>query len=181
MIYINLLPVRKIRERLRVRNEVAIYLASLFVILLVIFMINLSKNSAIAGLKSENLALSKKKDSYQPILNEIEKLKNDKKTQEIKLEVIKKLKTGSQVTVHVMDELARITPSNRLWLNKMTQAGGKLDISGVALDNATIAQFMNNISASDNFSAAELTSSSQTVVAGAKLKSFSLKISLTSP
>jgi type IV pilus assembly protein PilN len=148
---------------------------------MLIFLINLNKNSVIADLKSKNLVLSKKKDSYQPILNEIEKLKKDKKTQEIKLNVIKQLKTGSQVTVHVMDEISKITPSNRLWLTKLNQSEKKLDIAGVALDNATIAQFMNSIMSSDYFSTAELTSSSQTVVAGAKLKSFSLKILLTSP
>ena len=51
--------------------------------------------------------------------------------------------------------------------------GKKLSVAGIALDNATIAQFMNSISASEYFSAATLSSSSQKVIAGAKLKSFS--------
>lgn len=181
MIHINLLPVRQIRKRLQVRNEVAIYMASLLVLMIFISLIALNKISSVENLEGENQVLSKKKASYQPILNEIAKLKKDKKEQETKLEVIKKLKTGSQVTVHVMDELSKLTPTNRLWLNSLRQFGMGLNISGVALDNATIAQYMNNIASSDYFSGAELASSSQTVIAGAKLKSFSLSIGIVSP
>lgn len=181
MIHINLLPVRQLRARLQARNEVAIYLASILFLLVALGMVTLNKISVVTALQSRNSVLSAKKASYQPIINEINKLKQDKITQETKLNVIKELKKGSQVTVHVLDELANLTPSKRLWLKTLTQSGENLSIAGIALDNATIAQFMNNISASEYFSGSELASSSQTVIAGAKLKSFSLKIGVTSP
>jgi len=155
-------------------------MASLLILLMFIGLVSLNKLSTVDSLKGENQVLSKKKASYQPILNEIEKLKKDKREQETKLDVIKKLKTGSQITVHVMDEIAKLTPSNRLWLNSLRQFGMGLSVAGVALDNATIAQYMNNIAASDYFSGAELASSSQTVIAGAKLKSFSLSVGVVS-
>lgn len=181
MIHINLLPVRQIRQRLQVRNEVAIYLACILFLAIAVSLVGLNKISLIADLKGENIVLSKKKASYQPILNEIEKLKKDKKEQQTKLDVIKKLKAGSEITVHVLDQIAKLTPSNRLWLNSLTQAKLKVTISGVALDNATIAQYMNNITSSPHFSRAELSKSSQTVVAGAKLKSFGMTISIAPP
>lgn len=130
---------------------------------------------------SQNQVLTNKKASYQPILNEIEKLKKDKQEKETRLDVIKKLKTGSQVTVHVMDELAKLTPTNRLWLNSLKQSGLNVNISGIALDNATIAQFMQSINESDYFSGAELSQTSQTTIAGAKLKSFAMNIGITPP
>ena len=181
MIHINLLPVRQIRQRLQVRNEVAIYIASILILMVAISLVSLNKISTIAALKSENSVLSKKKASYQPILDEIEKLKKDKKEQQTKLDVIKKLKTGSQITVHVLDEIARITPSNRLWLNSLKQSGMGVSTTGIALDNATIAQYMDSISASSYFKGVELKKSSQTVIAGAKLKSFALTISIAPP
>lgn len=181
MTYINLLPVRQIRKRLQIRNEIAIYLASIILLVVIIFVVGLSKLSIAEQLRSENKTLTEKKASYQPILNEIEKLKKDKAEQETKLDVIKKLKTNSQITVHVMDELANRTPANRVWLTSLRQAGMELNIAGIALDNATIAQFMESIADSDYFTSADLSSSSQTVIAGAKLKSFSLKIGLTTP
>jgi type IV pilus assembly protein PilN len=181
MIHINLLPVRQIKQRLQVRNEVAIYCASLVFVIFAIGSVVLGQNLKIKDLKAQNQVLNSKKESYQPILTEIDKLKKDKKEQETKLEVIKKLKTGSQVTVHVMDELAKLTPTNRLWLTSLTQSGVKANISGIALDNATIAQFMQSIGASDYFSGAELSQTSQTTIAGAKLKSFALAIGITPP
>lgn len=181
MIQINLLPVRQIRARLKTRNEVAIYLASVLVLFLCISLVALNSISDLKEVKSVNKVLSVKKASYQPILNEIEKLKKNKKEQETKLEVIKKLKTGSKIAVHVMDEIVKVTPSNRLWLTSLNLSGNSLKIAGIALDNATIAQFMNKIEASDYFSEPTLVSSSQTVVAGAKLKTFALNIGITSP
>lgn len=180
MIHINLLPVRQIRERLRVRDEIAVYLASVIVLLVSLSLIGLNKISILENLQGENLVLTQKKASYKSILNEITKLEKDKKTQETKLNVIKELKHGSRVSVRVLDEIARLTPSSRLWLKSLTMSGGKLKIAGVALDNATIAQFMNGIYGSDFFSGAELAGSAQTVIAGAKLKSFSLQIAIKS-
>jgi len=181
MIQINLLPVRQIKQRLQIRNEVAIFGASILFLFIAIAGVALSQNIKIKDLTVQNQILTTKKASYQPILNEIEKLKKDKQEQETKLEVIKKLKTGSQVTVHVMDELAKLTPTNRMWLKSMSQSGLSLDLSGIALDNATIAQFMQSINESSYFSGAELAQTSQTIVAGAKLKSFAMKIGITPP
>ncbi|MCK4837175.1 MAG: PilN domain-containing protein [Desulfobulbaceae bacterium] len=181
MTHINLLPVRQIRARLQVRNEIAIYLASIVFLLLALAMFSLNKISVSQGLQSDKAALTKERDHYQKYITETAKLKKDKKTQETKLNVIKKLKRTSQVSVHVMDEIANLTPANRLWLKTMSLSGAQLALAGTALDNATIAQFMNSISASTYFGKAALNKSSQTVVAGAKLKSFSLKIGVETP
>jgi type IV pilus assembly protein PilN len=179
MIQINLLPVRQIRARLKTRNEVAVYLFSIALLLAAVSLASLNMISEVEQRKIENKQLTEKKASYQPILNEIDQLKKDKQTQQTKINVIKTLKKNSHVTVRVLDELTNLVPAKRLWLNSLSQTGKSLSVSGVALDNATIAQFMNNISASDHFSGSELASSSQTVVSGAKLKSFSLKITIS--
>jgi type IV pilus assembly protein PilN len=181
MIHINLLPVRQIKQRLQIRNEVAIYGASLLLLFFVIGSTALGQKIKIEDLTVQNQILTTKKASYQPILNEIEKLKKDRKEQETKLDVIKKLKTGSQITVHVMDELAKLTPTNRLWFNSLNQSGESVSINGIALDNATIAQFMQSITESSYFSGAELSQTSQTTISGAKLKSFAMKIGITPP
>lgn len=179
MIQINLLPVRQIRARLKTRNEVAIYLALVAVVVLGVVMASLNMISVVDQLKSQSKTLTAKKESYQSTIDEINQLKKDKQTQQTKINVIKSLKANSQVTVRVMDEIANLVPARRLWLNSLNQTGKSLNVSGIALDNATIAQFMNNIAASEHFSGSELASSSQTVVSGAKLKSFSLRISIS--
>lgn len=181
MIHINLLPVRQIKQRLRVRNEVAIFLASMGLLTMLILSLVGRQIIKVNALSGENKILAAKKASYQPILEEIEKLKKDKKEQETKLDVIKKLKAVSQITVRVLDELAKIFPANRLWLTSLSQSGSTMALSGVALDNATIAQFMQNINESPYFSSVALSQTQQTTIAGAKLKSFSLQVGITPP
>jgi len=181
MIAINLLPVRQLKKRLEIRNEVAIYAASIFGILLILSGLALSTMHTISSLEAENAVLSKKKASYQPILNQIDKLKKDKAKQEKKLEVIKQLKTGSLSMVRILDELARITPAGRLWFNSLTINSDKITLTGIALENATIAQFMNRINTSKFFSSAELARTTMIQISQANLKSFSLTVGIKKP
>jgi type IV pilus assembly protein PilN len=68
-----------------------------------------------------------------------------------------------------------------MWLNSLKYSSGTLVISGVALDNATIAQYMTDLTSSPYFADADLANSSQKVIAGNNLKSFSLAIKVTQP
>ena len=100
---------------------------------------------------------------------------------EQKLDSIKKLQAGSQVTVRVLDEVASRTPTSRMWLTSLQQSAGRLQLQGIALDNETIAQYMQQLEASEYFEKTELTSSAQTDVAKQKLKSFALTINVIVP
>jgi len=181
MIRINLLPIRQLRKRIRTRNEVVVFVVSFGLVLTLLGIVGFGLSHKISTLKTEISALQQKKASYQPILNEIAKLKKNKEILEKKVDVIKKLKQGSQLTVRILDEIANRTPTSRLWLKSLKEAGGKLQLTGVALDNATIAQFMKQLSDSPYFLDAELVSSSQEEVAGRKLKSFSLTVNIALP
>jgi len=178
MIAINLLPVKQLKKRLEIRNEVAAYGMSLLGIILILVGLTITTMHTISSLESENAVLSKKKASYQPILNQIDKLKKDKAKKEKKLEVIKQLKTVSLSMVRILDELARITPSSRLWLNNLQIKDGSLTFSGIALDNATIAQFMNRINNSKFFTGASLSRTTLTTIANASLKAFSMTVGI---
>lgn len=181
MIHINLLPVRQIKQRLRIRNEVAVFLATIGLVVMLILSVAVKQIIKISTLTEQNKTLAAKKASYQPILDEIEELKKNKKDQETKLDVIKKLKTGSLITVHILDELAKVFPANRLWITSLRQSGTNMDLGGVALDNATVAQFMQSLNESEWFANVELSQSQQTAIAGAKLKSYTLKFAITAP
>lgn len=181
MIHINLLPVRQIKQRLQVRNEVALFFVTIALAVMLVLSVATKQLIEISTLTQANKTLVAKKASYQPILDEIEELKKNKKEQETKLDVIKKLKTGSLVTVHILDELAKVFPANRLWITSLKQSGNSMELTGVALDNATIAQFMQSINESELFSSVELSQTQQTAIAGAKLKSYNIKFGITPP
>jgi type IV pilus assembly protein PilN len=68
-----------------------------------------------------------------------------------------------------------------MWLSSLQQSSGLLQLQGTALDNETIAQYMQQLEASEYFEKTELTSSSQTDIAKQKLKSFSLTSTVVVP
>ena len=181
MIQINLLPIRQIKQRIRVRNEVLVFFVALLVLLGLLGMVATGMSQKVSSLHASIAKLNEKKTTYTPILNKIKKLEKDKKALDAKIDVIKKLKENSQVTVRVLDQIATSTPVNRLWLENARQSGNIVSLKGVALDNRTIAEYMNSLKASPIFADAVLGSSSQVTVANQKLKSFSLTLNTRTP
>ena len=176
MIRINLLPVRQIKKKVVARNKVLSLGLTLLIVLVLLGAVSLVLGFKVSDLNASIAALQKEKAKYQTTINQIEQLKKDQALLETKLNTISQLKKGSQLTVRVMDELATLTPSSRLWLNSMSFNGSILRISGIALDNATIADFMETIVTSPYFATAELSGTSTTGYQGRQLKSFSLTI-----
>jgi type IV pilus assembly protein PilN len=176
MIYINLLPVRQIRKKIQARKNVFGLGITLLAVLAFLGVAALGLGFKVGELKASIADLNKEKAKYQTTINQIEKLKKDQALLETKLNTISQLKKGSQLAVRVMDELATLTPSSRLWINSMSFNGTILQISGIGLDNATIADYMETIVTSPYFATAELSGTSTTGVQGRRLKSFSLTI-----
>lgn len=181
MIRINLLPIRQIKQRLRTRQEV-IGLAVTFVVLLgIIALIGVGQSNKISTLQVESNRLNQEKAKYQAIINQIEKIKKAQAVIETKLGVISALKVSSQLPSRVLDEVAHLTSPDRMWLNSLDYANNILVLSGIALDNATIAEYMDKISASDFFTGVELKNSSLTKVGNQKLKEFSMTLNAVAP
>ena len=176
MIHINLLPVRQIKKKNEALKKIFGLGLTLLVVLAVLGAVALVLGFKVGELNASIAALQKEKAKYQTTINQIEQLKKDQALLETKLNTISQLKKGSQLTVRVMDELATLTPSSRLWLNSMSFKGSILRISGIALDNATIADFMETIVTSPYFATTELSGTSTTAYQGRQLKSFSLTI-----
>lgn len=178
MLKINLLPVRQLKKRAKAKQHIFL-MAFLFVIALVLCgFIGLIQTQTISSLNDNNAKLQKEKDSYSPTLAKIAKLKKDKLELERKTDIIKKLKSDSSLTVRVLDEVANNVDNQRMWLESLNQQGGSLSLSGVALDNQTIAQFMDAMKQSPFVKDVSLQNSSMKVVSGRNLKSFQLTCSV---
>ena len=176
MVHINLLPIRQIKKKIQARNRLLKLGITLLAVLAVLGLVALVLGFKVDELNASIARLNKEKAKYQTTINQIEQLKKDQALLETKLNTISQLKKGSQLSVRVMDELATLTPSSRLWLNSMSFNGSVLRISGIGLDNATIADYMETLVTSPYFASAELSGTSTTGVQGRQLKSFSLTI-----
>jgi type IV pilus assembly protein PilN len=178
MIRINLLPVRQIKQRNRARQEVIVLLTGFLLLLSAIGLVAYRQASRISELQVEAAQLQKETDEFQAVVALIAKIKKEQKVLEDKMKVIKDLKSASQLSPRVLDEIASLTPADRMWLTSLDYTNNLIMLSGTALDNATIAEYMNRVGASDFFLAAELKNSSLIKVGNQKLKSFSMTVTV---
>ncbi|MBM9513591.1 PilN domain-containing protein [Desulfogranum marinum] len=181
MIYINLLPVKEIRRRNKAKKQI-FSLAGAFVLVVALLSIFAMLQANTITARNETLAdLKKERQRYTAILNKIKQLEQDKQVLQNRIAVIKKLKKSSSLTVHALDEVANITPSKRMWLTTLTQSGGNMKVSGMALDNRTIAKYMDDLKSSPYIQSVHLASSSLKGFAGRNLKAFSISCSIAVP
>ena len=181
MILINLLPVRHLKKRARARSEALVFVSVFVLLCALLGGWVLKLNVDVKQMQAEVVRLQQKKQSYDAILREIKKIEAQKITLFAKIEAIKQLKATSQVSVHVLDEIARATPPNGVWLTSLSQRGSSLTLAGTALDNTTIANYMNRLDESQYIQGTTLGTSNQRVVASRNLQTFTLKMIVTPP
>ena len=175
MLRINLLPVRKIKQQFLAKQQLnffGIAAASLLGVLIVYWWI---LSSTVDGLTAENKKLEARKQVLEKIIKEIEELEKIKEQVKNQTETIKKLAKTSSLTAHVLDAVADLTPNERMWLTNIDQSGNTMKIDGMALDNQTVAEYMQKLEKESPYiSDVTLTSSNLKNYSGRNLKSFSL-------
>ena len=156
MIKINLLPFRAARKRENIKRQLIIFVSTIIICFLVGIYLYLDKSGELKGLKADEKQLNQELAKYRQTLNKIKTLEKKIKEINAKLEVIKKLERGKTGPVFLLDEIAMAVPKDKLWLNSLSEKRGTLSLSGTAMDNETVALFMNNLEASDHIGAVDL-------------------------
>lgn len=181
MLKINLLPVRQLKKRAKAKNQLLGMVILFTLVLACLAATAVFLTQKITNLESDLSALNKKKESYTPTLNKIAQLKKSREELDRKTGIIHKLKVDSSLTVRVLDEVATKVDKQRMWLESLQQQDSSLSLSGVALDNQTVAQFMDNLKESPFVKDVALTNSSLKVVSGRNLKSFEITCIVAQP
>lgn len=181
MIHINLLPVRDILRRKRIKNEIFLILSGMGVLVFLLAGIEIFQISSISGLKEEEAKITAEKQQYVAILNDIKKIEEEKKTLLTRVDVINQLKQSSSLTVHALDEIANFTPIGRMWLKNLSQTESQLSIGGIALDDQTIAKYLDDLESSKYIQNVSLVSSAMEMYADRSLKAFSISAQVVMP
>ncbi|OQX13793.1 MAG: hypothetical protein BWK76_15670 [Desulfobulbaceae bacterium A2] len=181
MIRINLLPVREIKQRIKARNQVFMVLLGTLGVLLLLGGVAMYQSGQVKNLQQEISRLETEKARYTSIINKMKEIEGKKAILVKRIEVIEQLKKDTSLGVHLLDEVAQLTPGDRIWLESLNYKDTSLQLKGVAIDNQTVARFMEALKSSPYISAVELTDSSLRQVEGHNLKSFSLNCSVKAP
>ena len=169
MIRINLFPFRAARIKENIRRQITYYFGSVIIILLAItyFYMNFSKQ--INSLRHKIDEQQKELDTYKDTNAKIGDLKRtiaDIKTKLKTITELEKVKTGP---VKLLED--------KLWLASLRENKGTLMLEGTAMDNETVADFMDRLQSTQSIQSVELVRTRQKKIAGLdlSLKDFALK------
>ena len=182
MLRINLLPIRQLQKRTKARNQLLVFILIFGVVLALLGATGVLLAAKITELNEDIVAKTNEKKSFDKVVQEIADLEKRRLDLNNKIRIINQLKTDSSLTVHVLDEVAKIIDNKRMWITSFNQNGGNLALSGYALDNKTIAEFMENLRLdSEYINGVNLSNTSLKNISGNSLKSFSISASVSSP
>ncbi len=121
------------------------------------------------------------KKSLEYVFKELEESERLKKELDTKLEIMRKLKARQKDAVLMLDKISVSLP-DWVWLTGLTYSGSSaITISGKALSNNLIADFINNLFNSNFFQNVKLVSSKTVKDSGTDVYEFSLTCNFKKP
>ena len=177
MIRINLFPFRAARIKENIRRQITYSFGSVIIILLAItyFYVNFSKQ--INSLRHRIDEQQKELATYKDTNAKIKDLKNTIADIETKLKTITELEKVKTGPVKLLDDIAMSVPKDKLWLASLRENNGTLMLEGTAMDNETVADFMDRLQSTQSIQSVELVRTRQRKITGLdlSLKDFALK------
>lgn len=171
MIRINLVRgKRKVKAQF---NAELLYLLIPLLVLAVIFVHYRVVQGGIHDLNTKIAAANTKVDLLKKEIGEVEKFKARKAELQQKVDIISKLQAQRTGPVRVFEAVSSTIPE-KCWINELGIKDNKVSLSGVALNNYTIANFMTALGQSGRFQDVVLGSAEQATVMNTKLVKFNL-------
>jgi type IV pilus assembly protein PilN len=174
MIRINLLPVKQAAQAERQRQELTRAGLALALLLALGVAVRIQQGRELAATQSRIVQLEDALKALDSQVRDVNDLDAKKKALDSKLRVIAELGRKRVGPVGVMNDLAKATP-DRVWLIDFTEAGGGATITGQAVDNQIVAEFLRNLSGSPYFTNVDLVETTQDQVGEIKLRKFIVK------
>ena len=176
MIRINLLPFRAARKKENIRRQVSIFFLSLVLVVIVAGWFNFVLSGKIKTLDARIKDTRAQVEKYNKINKEIDEIKKKLDILNKKIEVIKTLDLTRKAPVELLDDMSRLIVEKQMWLTDLKERGGNINVSGIALDNTTIAAYMTRLQTSEKYVDVKLLSINQdTSVKGLQLKRFNIR------
>jgi len=162
MIRINLLAARETEEASSRRRELILSGIGLVAVLLSTLLMYMWQQSTLQSLTADASAVEVKITEIRKQNQEIQKLEQQKRETEKKIELVRLLTSPERrsASVHILDDLSSSTPEY-LWLTEFAENKGAAKINGKAVDNQTIAAFAHDLSKSKYFQKVEIRETAQ--------------------
>ncbi len=174
MIRINLLPFRSSRKKENVRRQLSIFLLSVILVVVGILGGNLLLSNQIDSLNQRITTATAELEKYESINREIEEIKRKLENLNKKMDIIRELEASRYEPVRLMEAMTQVTIEKRMWFTHLDTKSDVINISGNAMDDKTVADFMVRLEGCGLFSAVSLKTLKQIELQKTILKSFEI-------
>lgn len=180
MIRINLLPFRAARKKENIRRQISIFCLTVFFVAIALFYYNSVLAKQVQALADDVDNSKIELQRLQAKVKEASALENKLKILEQKTKVIEDLDASREDAVRLLDKMTEVIVPGRMWLSSFSAMGTGVKVSGTAMDNKTVADFMTNLQAVEQFKDVNLLRTSQKALkAGVFFKEFAINFSRT--
>jgi type IV pilus assembly protein PilN len=174
MIRINLLPVRAKKKRNTSIYQLVAMSGGVVLALLLAVIVHFMFQNKIAEQEKKIADAAAEIKRLEKIIGEVKELDSQKQRLLNQLAVIDKLEKGKRGPVHVLDELSNAIPK-RVWLDSFKEQSGVLMMTGAAIDNADISEFMRAMQKSAYFTEVNLKYTQASVREGVNIYNFAIE------
>jgi len=174
MIRVNL--IRGKRKKKKEFNIDAVYLLLPLLVLIGVLFFHGSVSGTIEHLDTEIGKANAQVNRLKKQIGEVEGFKARKAELQQKVDVISNLQQDRKGPLKIFEALSASIPE-KCWIEQLSIKGERVDLSGVALNNYTIANFMTALGQSGRFRNVVLGSAEQASISNMKLVRFSLSFS----
>ncbi len=173
MIRINLLPVRAAQKKERVRAQLSIFFLCILLVLISCGALYTKKVIELGDIKKEISSIKEQNSALQKKIGQVKDYEKKKEELQKKLKILSTLKENKSGPVYLLDELSNSLPE-KLWIDKFSEKGGNITISGIADSENTVAEFMNELNSQNHYKDIELKVTQQTKINEIKMQKFTL-------
>jgi type IV pilus assembly protein PilN len=177
MIKINLFLTRKEKKKMGAKRETFVFLFSVILLILLLFAVHWLMDQNIKTTRAEITDTKNQIAHHKALMMEVTKYKELHRTFQDRLNTIETLRKERAVPAKVLDELSVGKPE-KLHFDSMKKEGPRIGVEGVALDDETVANFMDNLRKSKLFRNIDLVISEQIEQSKIKLKKFILSFEI---
>ena len=171
MIRINLLPTQEAERAAGRRQELAVGTFVLVLAVAGLFAVHAWQRLCLSSLQRQLRRVTVELADIQGPYADVTHMEQQKQELRDKLRVIGELEAKKVGPVRILADLSTATP-DKLWLTELTETSGRLKLSGLGVDEQTVADFLRRLGAVPFFRGVDLEETSQVDQEGAKLKKF---------
>ncbi len=174
MIRINLLSSREIEAEIGRRQDIVVAVLGLGTAVALCLAVFLYQMFRTTMLQREVSSLRAEIASIEGSAKEVAELQSTIASLKQKVTVIEDLSKKKVGPVRVMESLSASAPE-RLWVTEFKENGGNLTLTGMAIDNQTVADFMKALQGTQYFKDVELVEAAQAQQDKLALKKFAVR------